>query len=205
MSANDELLQLLKTYGVDATKLNANELKIIQDIALKYEVRTPSITTTTVGDLSGINLTKLADGEISVTPIVGPPTPASGKLITGSTADFSRFPLENKGILGNLDKDGIVEFKINTEGSGIRGTDLFKQMMEHFGGHAKGVKGKWVSGTNLDKVNELTANGVPLEVAITKTWTANRARDAGFGNATLVKPATGLPGAYTDIEVVFTK
>ena len=68
MSANDELLQLLKTYGVDATKLNANELKIIQDIALKYEVRTPTITTTTVGDLSGINLTKLADGDV-----VGPP------------------------------------------------------------------------------------------------------------------------------------
>jgi len=58
MSANDELLQLLKTFGVDATKLNANELKIIQDIALKYEVRTPSVTTTTVGDLSSTNLAK---------------------------------------------------------------------------------------------------------------------------------------------------
>ena len=110
----------------------------------------------------------------------------------------------NKGIIANLDKNGHVEFKINTEGSGIRGTDLFKQMMEHFGSNAKGVKGKWVSGTNLDKVNELTAKGVPIEEAVKQTWTANRARDAGFGNATLVNPPKGTPGAYTDVEVLFT-
>jgi hypothetical protein len=45
--------------------------------------------------------------------------------------------MPGKGIVANLDKNGYVEFKINTEGSGIRGTDLFKQMMEHFGSNAK--------------------------------------------------------------------
>jgi hypothetical protein len=61
-----------------------------------------------------------------------------------------------------------------------------------------------VAGTNLRKVNELTAKGVPLEEAIKQTWTANRARDAGFGNAKLVATPKGTPGAYTDVEVVFT-
>jgi hypothetical protein len=78
-------------------------------------------------------------------------------------------------------------------------------MMQHFSGNAKGVWGKWVSGTNLEKVNELTAQGVPLEEAITRTWTANRAREFGFDNATIVGEPVGVPGAYTNITVKFTR
>jgi hypothetical protein len=122
---------------------------------------------------------------------------------TGSTGDFENFVTPNKGIIGNLDGNGYVEFKINTEGSGVRGTDLFKQMIEHFGCNAKGIWGKWRKGTNLDKVNELTRSGVSLEEAVKQTWTANRAREAGFGVAT-VKKSVGSAGAYTDVEVLFT-
>jgi hypothetical protein len=77
-------------------------------------------------------------------------------------------------------------------------------MMEHFGDNVRGIRGKWVSGTNLEIVNQLTAQGSSLAEAATRTWTANRARDFGFGRATIVK-AEGEPGAYTNIEVSFTR
>jgi hypothetical protein len=77
-------------------------------------------------------------------------------------------------------------------------------MMQHFGRNAKGVCGKWPSGTNLKTVNELTARGVPIEEAVTRTWTANRAREWGFVRVRLIRPPQGTPGQYTNIEVLFT-
>lgn len=77
-------------------------------------------------------------------------------------------------------------------------------MMEHFGAHVRGISGKWVSGTNLETVNRLTAQGLSLDAAVARAWTANRARDFGFGRATILK-ADGETGAYTNIEVNFTK
>jgi hypothetical protein len=124
--------------------------------------------------------------------------------LDGSLDDFEWFIQENKGILASLDQDGFVEFKINTQGSSVRGTDLFHRMMHHFGDNVLGVWGKWVSGTNLETVNQLTAQDVVLEEAVTRAWTANRARDFGFGRATIVK-AEGEPGAFTNIEVKFTR
>ncbi len=124
--------------------------------------------------------------------------------LTGSTADFEWFVQPNKGILANLDDDGLVEFKVNTEGSGFRGTDLFNKMMDHFGNRARGVWGKWVKGTNLDEVNRLTAQGLPLEEAVTRAWTANRVRAFGFSKSTILK-AEGSPGAYTNLMVKFTR
>jgi len=150
--------------------------------------------------VEGLQNYAIGDGGVLVHNTNDPPA------LSGSTADFEMWasPGSNKGIIANLDKNGIVEFKINTQGTAVRGTDLFRQMMSHFGDHAKGVWGKWVRGTNLDKVNELTARGVSLEDAITQTWTANRAREAGFGRATL-KKEVGKPGEYTDLEVEFTR
>ena len=124
--------------------------------------------------------------------------------LPGSTADFELWVQQNKGIIARLDEEGLVDFKINTEGSGVRGTDVFKRMMQHFGDKPNGVWGKWVRGTNLDKVNQLTAQGVPLEEAVTHAWTANRARDFGFGKASIIK-AEGSPGVYTNIELKFTR
>lgn len=119
-------------------------------------------------------------------------------------ADFEHWVVpRRKGIIAHLDENGLVEFKANTIGCGVRGRDLFNKMMQYFGQNANGLWGKWVSGTNLNTVNELTSQGVPLEQAITRTWTAKRARDAGFGEATLIK-AEGNAGAYTDIVVQFT-
>lgn len=77
-------------------------------------------------------------------------------------------------------------------------------MMEHFGDHPRGIWGKWVSGSNLETVNQLTAGGLSLDQAVARAWTANRARDFGFGKATIVR-AEGKLGAYTNIEIRFAK
>jgi hypothetical protein len=147
------------------------------------------------------------DGVISGEELVlvpGSVLAGSETLLSGSLDDFEWFVQENKGILASLDKDGFVEFKINTRGSGHRGTTLFQRMMEHFGDNVRGIWGKWVSGDNLETVNRLTAQGLSLDEAVTRAWTANRARDFGFGRAAIVK-AEGEAGAYTNIEVKFTK
>lgn len=43
-----------------------------------------------------------------------------------------------------------------------------------------------------------------LEDALTKTWTAERAAEAGFRRARLLS-AKGKPGAYTEMQVLFEK
>jgi hypothetical protein len=146
----------------------------------------------------------------------GPATPAPtqapalvirqevGSPLEGSRDDLEWFVQENKGILASLDRDDFVEFKVNAQGSGFRGTDLFKRMMEYFGDNVRGIWGKWVSGTNLEIVNQLTSQGLSRDEAVIRACTANRARDVGFGRATLVK-AEREPGAHTNIEVKFTK
>jgi hypothetical protein len=114
------------------------------------------------------------------------------------------------GILSEIDEAGIVSFKINAEGSPVRGTDMFKQMMEHYGSEVKGIRGFWVSransptNKNLGKVNQLTGQGMSLEDAVRQAWTANRAKDFGFTNIRIVDHR-GTAGNYEMIEVVFTK
>jgi hypothetical protein len=108
-----------------------------------------------------------------------------------------------RGIYGAIDEDGMLAFKINTEDTGVRGTDLFDRMMQHFGDKVQGVWGMWPKGTNLDKVNELTAQGITLQEAVTRTWTANRARAFGFSKAIICEEPVGTPGAYTKVLVKF--
>jgi hypothetical protein len=87
----------------------------------------------------------------------------------GSEDEYDENLGPGKGIYATIDENGMVEFKINTEGMKTRGTDLFKKMMEHFGSRVEGVWGMWPTGTNLIKVNELTAQGMPLHEAVSRT------------------------------------
>ena len=76
-------------------------------------------------------------------------------------------------------------------------------MMQAFGERVRGIWGMWPTGTNLNTVNELTAQGIPLAEAVTRTWTAHRARDFGFGKAMIHGEPIGVPGAYTRVVVQF--
>jgi hypothetical protein len=119
---------------------------------------------------------------------------------------------EGKGILGSLDEHGVLTFVVEAgEGSSIRGTELFNRMMEFFGDKVQAIQGVWRKGplgkpsTNIDKVNELTGTGVPLEEAIRHTWTVTRAGKLGFAKVRLIGHPEGCPGAYTRIDVVIEK
>jgi RHS repeat-associated protein len=122
----------------------------------------------------------------------------------GSTADFSLM-FGNKGILGTINDKGIVEFVVEAgPGSPMRGGQMFQQMMEHFGSNVKGVAGNWYYGDNLAAVNQLTAQGVSLEKAVSQTWTAGQAAKYGFSTPA-VQSAVGNPGNYSKIQVIFSK
>ncbi|MFO0969794.1 MAG: hypothetical protein U0793_29920 [Gemmataceae bacterium] len=111
-----------------------------------------------------------------------------------------------KGIYGVLD-DGVVAFFVAAGlGSPVRGTELFMNMMQFFGDEVKAVAGNWFIGhqgspsINIDKVNELTKQGVVLEEAAKRTWTATRAKKLGFVALSLVE-VEGQPGAFTKVRV----
>src|SRR5438105_4111259 len=124
-------------------------------------------------------------------------------------ADFNLSLPADQGIIGTLDDAGVLTFVILAgEGSPIRGTELFDLMMRAYGDKIRAVRGVWRQGfsgqasVNLDKVNELTATGVPLEQAIAATWTATRAKRWGYDRVHILAEPRGGPGAYTKIDVL---
>jgi hypothetical protein len=127
-------------------------------------------------------------------------------------ADFRLLLPDDRGIIATLDEQGIVTFVVLAgEGSPIRGTEMFDLMMRAFGEQVRGIQGVWRRGfegqpsVNLDKVNELTAQGTPLVEAIKRAWTVTRAQRWGFGQVTLLGNPQGSPGAYTKIDVLIEK
>lgn len=129
-----------------------------------------------------------------------------------SVRNFVLLTPDGKGILGELDENGVVTFAVEAgEDSPIRGTELFNLMMRAFGPGAKVIHGSWNLGhlgkpsTNIDKVNELTRAGVPLEEAIQQTWTVTRARKLGFQRYQILGQPEGTPGVYTKIDVLIQK
>src|SRR5438105_2921375 len=94
---------------------------------------------------------------------------------------FTLVTPEGNGITADLDEEGVVAFAVAAgAGSSLRGTELFNHMMDYFGGEVRAIDGVWRKGflgrpsSNIDKVNELTGNGIALADAITQTWTVTR-------------------------------
>ena len=124
--------------------------------------------------------------------------------------DFNYMVNDSSGILSTLSKDGVVDFKINAVNSPVRGVDLFDKMMEAYGTDVSAIRGNWMNkdagpaNKNLGVVNKLTSEGVPLENAVTRTWTAQQAARYGFTSPS-VQVVIGETGAYTKVETLFTK
>lgn len=112
---------------------------------------------------------------------------------------------------GNLVVKGIVNFIIAAgPGSTIRGTALFNEMMAYFG-DAEAIEAVWRKGliglpsTNIDKVNELTSQNMPLHEAILHAWTVTRARKLGFAKTKVLGKPEGTAGNYSKIDVWIEK
>jgi len=125
---------------------------------------------------------------------------------------FELYTPEGKGIVAELDAQGVVRFAIEAGPcSAMRGTEMFNRMIDHFGSAMKAIHGIWVKSsqgrpsTNIDKVNELTGQGMSCTEAIAQTWTVTRAAKRGFCRTSLLGQPTGRPGRYTQIEVLIER
>lgn len=127
-------------------------------------------------------------------------------------ADFRLWLPDGKGVIATLDEQGELTFVISAgEGSPIRGTEMFDLMMRAFADKVRSICGVWRRGyqgqpsVNLDRVNELTAQGMPLAEAVLKTWTVTRAARWGFQRVRVVGGPEGTPGSFTKIDVLIEK
>lgn len=121
-----------------------------------------------------------------------------------------------------LDQRGMMDSDFVLRGAGKRsgslsGKDEFLAAKQHFeqqngAGSVKGAYGKWGGGDNLDTFNTryqvarnkgFSHDEAMIEAA-RKTKTGEWSRAAGFNNVNITK-AEGSPGAYTNVEVEFTK
>ncbi len=118
-------------------------------------------------------------------------------------------PSKKAAITGELDSLGIVTFVVYAAAdSPMRGTELFRRMMNAFGDDATAIHGVWRKGfspsINIDKVNELTGKGAAIEDAVLHAWTVTRARKIGFTKVR-VTYQQGSPGNYRKIDVLIEK
>lgn len=145
-----------------------------------------------------------------------PPNTSQGCDATVTTATATEYLLANslKGqnfLYAELVAGGEVSFVIENlpaDGTGCPGHWMFAQMMLHFGTQVNAVQGNWTYGSNLAKVNSLTAgSAMTIEQAATQTFTGINAGVFGFANVILdpINPPQGIPGAYTRIHLRFTK
>ena len=115
---------------------------------------------------------------------------------------------------GQLDSTGVLTFEVRAVNNPVKsGSELFDEMWAGISASGKpinAIKGEWYTDTagmftaNIDRVNELTAQGRTLEDAISETWTAKRAFDKGYTQVQILKKV-GQPGHYTELEPLFTK
>jgi hypothetical protein len=118
-------------------------------------------------------------------------------------------PSQKAAIYAELDAQGLVTFAVHAApDSPIRGTELFLRMMSAFGDDAKAILGAWTKGDkpsiNIDEVNRLTGQGMPLEDAVQFAWTVTRAKKLGFAKIRVVAQE-GLPGSFRRLEVMIEK
>ncbi len=67
--------------------------------------------------------------------------------------------------------------------SHLRGGELFKDMIHHFGAHRiQTIVGRWIDGTNFDQFFAGLARGKTEHQAAAETWTGQQALLHGFGN-----------------------
>lgn len=127
-------------------------------------------------------------------------------------ADFKLFLPDGSGIMGSVNDDGVLSFVVLVRrGAPIRGTEMFDLMMRAFGSTVKAIEGVWRQGfgeeksVNLDRVNELVAEHIPLEQAVCRTWTATRAARWGYTNVSVVTAIREARGHYHKIDILLQK
>lgn len=108
--------------------------------------------------------------------------------------------------------DGYMHFGIllryrGEKLSDVRGIDLVKQAVAHFGDSVRGIHASWNSrhtllAYNLELFNQLTHDGLSVEEAAKQTWTGRVAKELGFAKLEHID-AYERNGQYFSVDVQF--
>jgi hypothetical protein len=105
---------------------------------------------------------------------------------------------------GELELSIRTRLEDGTRGT-IRGAEQFQSILDHFGvSNIRTIKGSWSYGDNLAAFNKAISEGLTPQAAAAGTWTGQQAAQAGFGSVRVGR-TYGQPGAYTKVEVYFTR
>lgn len=116
-----------------------------------------------------------------------------------------------------LTDDGIVEFGIYTRDSNgnpyhsdLYAHEFFYATVKYFQGNheVNGVEGYWIGdSTNLQVVNKLVQQGLPVEEAVRQTFTGRNAINSGFSKIliTSIEQDPLRPGRFTKMVIEFLK
>ncbi len=151
------------------------------------------------------------------TPTIPPPgrepATAAGQRIDRSTAGETyfvtdtahpRFSIRAYIERGFLRIDMRTVLPDGTRSTVLNGTQEFSNIVNFFQGQFEGILSNWQYGTNLNRINELTADDMPVDQAARQAWSAQRAAEHGFTQVRVVEQA-GTPGNYSVIKVSFTR
>lgn len=117
------------------------------------------------------------------------------------------------GIMGRL-RDGVLSFVVEADKSqgSVSGREFFNAMMEHFDPvHVTALVGDWTDSdpaltANLDTFNARILAGDTPELAASRTWTGQRAKDWGYTEIEIVRTLPlQVPGQYKVVMVYFKK
>jgi len=86
----------------------------------------------------------------------------------------------------------------------LRGSEEFKNILEHFKGRFGGIRGDWQFGDNLAEFNKGLSKRLSPEQAALATWTGQQAKAAGYSKV-IIRELAGSPGSYTHVEVTFVR
>jgi hypothetical protein len=127
----------------------------------------------------------------------------TGVMYRVHDAANSKFYAQGRlGSHGELEIDLRTELADGSKSTALKGHEQFRNIVNFFKGSFKAIKGNWQFGANLDKVNLLTGQGMSIEEAAGKTWTAEQARSFGYDKIRVADVA-GTPGQYTAVKVFF--
>ncbi|WP_158710361.1 hypothetical protein [Streptomyces sp. NRRL F-5126] len=129
---------------------------------------------------------------------------AANEGLFGDYANF--YGGSDGGVMANVN-NGVLSLAIEKGPTTPRGAQMFDDAINHFGAeNLNAIEGKWVRAmpSNLNTFNEMVRGGMSPEQAAGSTFTGKMAARHGFGNVQVTK-AVGEPGAYTDVQVLFTR
>ncbi len=112
------------------------------------------------------------------------------------------------GFYALLDENGTLKLDVRLQNintgarSHLRGSELFAEMIQHFGrDRIKVIVGRWSEGTNYDAFYAELFNGASAEEAALRTWTGRMASSYGFDKVKYIE----ILNPYTEEETVYVE